>query len=198
MRPSRAVLGACALLAAGCGGGSADDGDPPRLPAAVPIGTSRDHRPAALSAAVRHGEPVGRLRCTHGQSPRYGVHLEVFGRRRTVIVPAGIGVAPPWRGRVPYVRAGRCSYPVRTREPTGVVEVARGPRLTLGDLFGVWGRPLGPGRVGSFRGELRVWVGGRPWRGDPRAVPLTPHAQIVVSDDPRVPVHSRYVFPAGL
>jgi hypothetical protein len=53
----------------------------------------------------------------------------------------------------------------------------------------VWGRALG----GS-----RVWLGGRRWRGDPRAVPLSPHAQIVVSDDPRVPVHSGYVFPPGL
>ena len=97
--------------------------------------------------------------------------------------------APPHRGRPPYVRAGRCSYPVRTREPTGVVEVERGARVTRGDLFDLWGRPLR---------ERWVWVGGRRHRGDPRAIPLVPHAQIVLSDDPRVPVHATYVFPPGL
>jgi len=129
------------------------------------------------------------MRCSRTEPPRFGVHLEVFVRRRTVIVPAGIGVAPPHRGRPPYVRGGRCSYPLRTREPTGVVEVARGSRRTLGDLFDVWGRPL--------RGS-HVWVGGRRHRGDPRTIPLLPHAQIVVADDPRVPVHARYAFPPGL
>jgi hypothetical protein len=132
---------------------------------------------------------VGRLRCSRTGPPRFGVHVELFADRQVVIVPAGIGVAPPHRGRPPYVRSGRCSYPLRTREPTGVVEVARGERLTLGDLFAVWGRPLR---------ERHVWVGGRAWRGDPRAIPLTPHAQVVLSDDARVPVHASYVFAPGL
>jgi hypothetical protein len=87
---------------------------------------------------------------------------------------------------------------VRTREPTGVVEVARGRPTTLGDLFALWGQPLSARRVASFRGRTRVWVNGRLRHGDPRAVPLTPHAQIVVSEDARVPVHARYSFPPGL
>jgi hypothetical protein len=132
---------------------------------------------------------VGRLRCSRAEPRRFGVHVEVFVRRQTAIVPAGIGIAPPWRGRSPYVRSGRCSYLARTREPTGVIEVAHGARMTLGDVFGVWGRPL----VGPY-----AWVGGRRFRGDPRNIPLTPQIQIVLSDDARVPVHSRYVFPPGL
>jgi hypothetical protein len=196
MRRSAPLLAAFLLLS-GCSD-QRDRPSPPRLPAAVPIGTGPLHRPAALTRATRRGAPVGRLRCTRGDAPRFGVHVEVFGRRRTVIVPAGIGVAPPWRGRAPYVRAGRCSYPVRTREPTGVVEVARGQPATLGDLFELWGQPLGARRVASFRGRTRVWVDGRRWRADPRSVPLTRHAQVVLSDDARVPVHARYSFPPGL
>jgi hypothetical protein len=190
----------CLVLAgfgvfAGCGG---DAAPPPALPATVAIGGTRDHRPAALTAATRRGAPVGRLHCTTAGRKRFGVHVEVFGRRQTVIVPAGIGVAPPWRGRAPYVRAGRCTYPVRTREPTGVVEVAPGRPATLGELFDLWGQPLRPRRVAGFRGRTRVWVNGRRRSGDPRAVVLSPHAQIVVSDDARVPVHARYSFPPGL
>jgi hypothetical protein len=184
MRRSTLVL-ACAVALWGCGDAAA----PPPRPAVVPIGVTRDHRPPPLSPATRRALPVGELRCTRSEPPRYGVHVEVFATREVVIVPAGIGVAPPHRGRPPYVRSGRCSYPLRTREPTGVVEVARGVRLTLGDLFAVWGRPLR---------ERHVWVAGRRWRGDPRAIPLTRHAQIVLSDDAHVPVHASYVFPPGL
>ena len=180
-----ALVLACAVPVGGCGDAAA----PPPPPAAVPIGVTSDHRPPALSRATRHGLPVGRLRCSSDEPPRYGVHVEVFARRQVVIVPAGIGVAPPHRGRPPYVRSGRCSYPLRTREPTGVVEVARGARLTLGDLFALWGRPLR---------ARHVWVGGERWRGDARAIPLVPHAQVVLSDDAHVPVHARYVFPPGL
>jgi hypothetical protein len=185
-----ALLLACGATVCGCGG-SQDQAPPPppRLPQAVPIGRSPEHRPPALSARTRAALPVGRLRCSRAEPPRFGVHVEVFVRRQTVIVPAGIGVAPPWRGRPPYVRSGRCSYPLRTREPTGVVEVADGERATLGDLFSLWGRPLRP---------RYVWVDGRRRSGDPRAVPLERHAQIVVSEDARVPVHASYVFPPGL
>jgi hypothetical protein len=178
---------AAGALAGGCG--AEPDQPPPRIPDTVPIGTSRDHRPPALTRRTRRALPVAGLRCSAAGPPRFGVHIEVFVRRQTVIVPAGIGVAPPWRGRPPYVRSGRCSYPVRTREPTGVVEIVEGARPTLGQLFDLWGRPLR---------EPHVWVGGRRHRGDPRAIRLTPHAQIVVSDDPRVPVHATYVFPPGL
>ena len=194
MRALPLVLAALALAA--CGDGSPDP--PPPLPATVPIGRGPDHRPGALSAATRRARPVGRLRCSRTGAPRFGVHIEVFGRRRTVIVPGGVGVAPPWRGRPPYVRAGRCSYPARTREPTGVVEVERGTRVTLGNLFDLWGQPLGRRRVAAVRGRIRVWVGGRPWDGDPRDIVLERQAQIVISEDARVPVHASYTFPPGL
>jgi hypothetical protein len=196
MRCSAPLLAAFVLLT-GCSG-QGDQPPPPRLPPAVAIGADASHRPAALTRATHAGAPVGRLRCARGEPPRFGVHVEVFGRRQTVIVPAGVGVAPPWRGRAPYVGAGRCSYPLRTREPTGVVEVAHGQPVTLGDLFDLWGQALDARRVGAFRGRTRVWVNGRPWRGDVRDVPLTRHAQVVVSEDVRVPVHSRYSFPPGL
>jgi hypothetical protein len=181
-----AGMTAAAALSA-CGGHG--PAPPPSPPAAVPIGRSPEHRPRALTADTAHGRPVGRLRCSRDERPRFGVHVEVFASRQVVIVPAGIGIAPPHRGRPPYVRAGRCSYPVRTREPTGVLEVERGRRLTLGDLEALWGRRMN---------ERYAWVGGRPWRGQPSAIPLTPHAQIVLSDDARVPVHASYVFASGL
>ena len=40
----------------------------------------------------------------------------------------------------------------------------------LRDLFSVWGRRLGRGRLLSFRGRVAVFVDGRRFRGDPGAV----------------------------
>jgi hypothetical protein len=191
---------ACALLLAVAGlGGACGGADGPPTPVATPIGVGPSFHPRALSSAARAARPVGGLRCRQRPGARVGVHVELFARRRVVIVPAGIGIAPPHRRAGPYVRGGRCSYPLRTREPTGVVEVTTGGRaLTLGDLFAVWGQPLSATRIASFRGSVAAFVGGVRRPGDPRDIPLRPHAQIVLEVGGYVPPHRRYRFPPGL
>jgi hypothetical protein len=127
------------------------------------------------------------------------VHLELFAARRVVLVPPGIGIAPPRTRDGAYVRGGRCSYPVRTREPTGVVEVeTNGRPKTLGDLFAVWGQPLSRRRMAGFSGSVSAYVGGRHWRADPRAIPLRRHSQIVLELGGYVKPHAAYQFPPGL
>jgi hypothetical protein len=124
------------------------------------------------------------------------VHLELFAARRVVLVAPGIGVAPPRTRDGAYVRGGRCSYPVRTREPTGVVEVeAGGQARTLGDLFAVWGQPLGKRRMAGFRGKVSAFVGGRRYERDPRTITLRPHMQIVLEVNGYQPPHPTYRFP---
>ena len=167
-------------------------GGPP-LPPDVkpwPIGVGPGFRPAAAPAAVLKGEPVGRFRCAQDGGRRFGVHVELFIRRQVLLVPSGVGVA----------RAGRCSYPLRTRDPTGVIEIRRGTRATLGDLFRLWGQPLAPRRIAGFSSAapLLAFVGGKRWRGDVRAIPLKRHAQIVLELGGYVPPHPRYLFADGL
>jgi hypothetical protein len=60
--------------------------------------------------------------------------------------------------------------------------------MTLGRFFAIWGQPL--------RG--RAYVNGRPWRGDPRRIPLERHAQIVLEVGGYVRPHATYRFPPGL
>lgn len=150
-----------------------------------PIGPGPRYRPAAVNPAVLAGRPVGDLRCRSG-GRHFAVHLELFANRRVVVVPRGIGVA----------RSG-CRYPLSTSVPTGVVDVARDGRHTLGDLFRVWGRRLTRSRLVAFRGPVAVFVGGRRFRGDPNAVSLTKHAEIVVELGRSLPPHVTYVFPKG-
>ena len=90
-------------------------------------------------------------------------------------VPSGIGIAPPQRRRGAYVLGGACSYPIRTFEPTGVVVVdARPAGRSAYALFAVWGQPLSRRALGSFRGPVRAFVGGRRWPGAPGSIPLGP------------------------
>jgi hypothetical protein len=152
------------------------------LPPPVPIGVGPAYRPAP---ALLSGRPVGRLRCESG-GRRFGVHLELFARRRVVIVPAGIGLT---RG---------CAYPARTREPTGVIEVRRGARLMLGDFFRLWREPLERSRLLGFHGRVLAFVGGKRYRGDPRGIPLTRHAEIVLEVGGYVQPHAHYLFAGGL
>jgi hypothetical protein len=194
------VRRAAALLAlalvAGCGGDSAQ----PTLPATAPsVGPDARFRPPSLSPAVARAQPVAGMRCTRAAGRRFGAHLELFAARRVVLVASGIGIAPPRVREGAYLRSGRCSYPLRTREPTGVIEVADDGRgYTLGDLFALWGQPLGPNRLAGFRGAVQAYVAGRRRHGDPRTIPLTRHSQIVLEVGGHVPPHTHYNFPPGL
>jgi hypothetical protein len=145
-----------------------------------PIGVGAAYHPAVQP---RDGKSIGSLRCTT-TGATFAVHVELFAKRRVVIVPPGIGTGP------------RCAYPVQTTAPTGVVHVVR-HGLTLGDLFRVWGRRLSSSRLLSFHGTVSVFLDGRRWRGEPGAVPLTKHAQIVVETGGYVAPHPSYVFSKG-
>jgi hypothetical protein len=163
----------------------------------TPIGVSREYRLPARGADVTAGRPVGGLACSRTGTLRFRVHLELFARRLVLVVPAGIGIAPPLRQEGARVVGGRCSYSLRTREPTGVVEVASAQPLLLGDLFRIWGQPLSPRRLAGFRTSARVlaFVNGRRFAGDPRTIALRRHDEIVLEIGGYVPPHASYLFP---
>jgi hypothetical protein len=197
MRRSLILLAAAAL--AGCGG-EGDSSSPAneRLPTSAPsVGPGKRYRPPSLSPRAARGLPIRGMRCAKPGAGRYGVHLELFAARRVVLIPPGIGIAPPRTRKGAYVRSGRCSYPLRTQEPTGVIEVYA-PDRTLADLFAVWGQPLSSTRMAGFRGHVRAYVDGRRWRGPLAAIPLRRHAQIVLEVGPYVAPHKSYGFPSGL
>jgi hypothetical protein len=136
--------------------------------------------------------------CRRPLGRRAGVHVEVFAADRVVLLATGIGARPPVRTDAGRIVAARCFGELATVDPTGVVLVRPGARLTLGDVFGSWGQPLGPHRLASFAGAVRVYIGGRRTGVDPRRVPLTRHAEIVLEVGPYVPPHKSYRFPSGI
>jgi hypothetical protein len=167
-------------------------------PVATPIGRGPAFE-LSTGARADRGAAIAGLRCTAAAGPWEDAHVEVFARGRVLILPPGIGVARPRQAVGAAVRRGRCSYPVRTTDPTGVVRYRPGRGLRLGDLFAVWGQPLARHRVCGFRSgsAVRVYVGGRRVAGRPGAVPLRRHAEIVVEIGRYVPPHRFYVFAGG-
>jgi hypothetical protein len=203
------VAAAAATVAfAGCGSGSgaasrAGSGTatvrhggqiPSSLAAAArPIGAGPRFHPAA-----RGGRVPGRCGAALGR--RFGVHLEMFAADRVVLLAPGVGVRRPWRVVGGRITQARCYGALATIDPTGVVLVRPGARLTVGDLFGAWGRSLGTRRLLSFRarGRVRAYVDGQRWtRTAPAEIPLTRHAEIVLELGPYVPPHRSFAFPRG-
>jgi hypothetical protein len=193
-----------ATVAGGCGGGDAGarsialdssrTGPPGRGPA---------YRPAPYGTLVATAGSLRRMSCGRAARHPHGVHVELFAAGHVVLVPAGIGVAPPQRRVGAVVVSGRCSYPLRTVEPTGVVEVdPSAGYVTVGDLFALWGQPLDTRHLAGFAaprgGTVSGYLDGHRWSGSPRRIPLRRHASIVLEVGSHVAPHPSYVFAPGL
>ncbi|HEV3055678.1 MAG TPA: hypothetical protein VGX45_13540 [Solirubrobacteraceae bacterium] len=164
----------------------------------IPIGRAPAYRIAPTSAAVTRRRAIGGLACGTHSGAVYAIHLELFADRLVVPVPAGIGVAPPLRRSGAYVLGGKCTYPVWTLEPTGVVRIVGAHTPTLGTLFAIWGQPLTRTRLATFDGQVRAFVDGRRINGPPTAIALRRQAEIVLEIGGYIPPHPTYTFPPGL
>jgi hypothetical protein len=197
------LVAATAVALSGCGSGSgagagsaAATARAGRIPASLlaaarPIGAGPRFRPPARPGLVPGP-------CTPTLGRRYGVHLELFAADRVVLLAPGIGVRRPGPLVGGRITRARCYGTLATIDPTGVVLVRAGARLTVGDVFAAWGRRLGAHRLVSFRasGRVRAYVDGRRWtRTAPAAIPLTRHAEIVLEIGPYVPPHRSFTFP---
>ncbi len=104
-------------------------------------------------------------------------HLDLFVRGRRIVVPAGIGIDT----------AEGFISPIHTHDASGIIHVESPDvrTFTLGQVFGVWGVRLSRRCLGGYCGRgaerVRVYADGRPFPGDPRVLPLAPHAEIVVA-----------------
>ena len=198
VRSTRAVLALGLLALAGCGSSR-----PTTSSSAIPPSLLREVRPIGVGPRFQpppRGSVVGACRSRLGA--RDGVHVEVFAENRVVIVAAGIGTRGPRTRLDGGITAARCYGAIVTLEPTGVVLVRRGLRLTLAQLFRAWGQPLSPTRVASFAApagtRVAVFLDGRRVAGPPGSVVLARHAEIVVEVGPHVPPHSSFAFPPGI
>jgi hypothetical protein len=137
------------------------------------------------------------LSATEGTVVHIHQHLDLYVDGRKVPVPAGIGIDPA----VGFA-------PLHTHDASGVVHVESPTvrRYTLGELFAVWGVRFTPSCLGGYCAgggrQLRVYVNGAAYRGDPTTLPLAPHQELVVAFGTAArlpsPIPSTYRFPPGL
>jgi hypothetical protein len=190
---------AVALAVAGCGAAArTQTAATPQTVATIPAALARGERPIGAGPRFHpsvRGPAIGP--CRRHLGPRAGVHVELFGSGKVILIAAGIGAPPPRRRVAGRIVAARCFGALVTRDPTGVLLVRPGASLTLADLFRSWGRTLSARRMLSFGGPVSAWVGGRRWHGPAGEIPLTRHAEIVVEVGPHVPPHRVFRFPPG-
>lgn len=116
-------------------------------------------------------------------------HLDVYVNGKHVTVPAGIGIDD-----------NSFITELHTHAPDGVmhVESATNRPYTLGQFFGEWGVKLSPSWVGPYPGPVLWWVNGKLRKGDPAALVLRAHQEIVVAVGvPPLHVPKSYRFPFG-
>ena len=155
---------------------------------------------AALAATVllvkppQGGAPTGQeiagISCDAMEGSRIHIHqhLVILDHGKPVDIPVNVG----------RPASGACLYWVHTHYPDGIIHIESPATrtFTLGDFFTIWGQPLTTTQAASAKAgkgtKLKVWVDGKPYTGDPRKVPLTPHADIVIEAGPPFPVPPKF------
>ena len=133
---------------------------------------------AVAQSLTPNGQTISGISCDamEGQRLHIHQHLVILDHGKPVDIPPNVG-QPSGR---------RCIYWLHTHTPDGFihVEAPLDRSFTLGDFFTVWGQPLTRTTAASAhlaKGEsLKVWLNGEPFAGDPRSIPLTAHADIVI------------------
>jgi hypothetical protein len=122
-------------------------------------------------------------------------HLDVFVAGKPVRVPAGVGIeiTDPGvqRGRLPDgsmafggIRecAKPCISPLHTHDDSGILhtESQRQHPNRLGQFFTEWRVRLTRTCIGGYCRRMHVFVNGRRYGGDPRAITLTDRKEIAI------------------
>ena len=127
-------------------------------------------------------------------------HLSLFYQGQQIAIPYGIGIVKPFYAQSGFVGAGRGFYWIHTHDASGIIHIESPDKrkYTLGNFFDIWGEPLNMGDVAGLTGELRAYVDGAPYFGDPRNIVLARHAQITLEVGKPFVVPPVYIFPKGM
>ncbi|MGH7649471.1 MAG: hypothetical protein ACREND_15245 [Gemmatimonadaceae bacterium] len=136
----------------------------------------------AAQYANPRGQPISGIACDAQEGQRIHIHqhVAILDHGKPVLVPYDVGRPDG----VP------CLYWLHTHTPDGIIHIEApvNRSFTLGDFFDVWIQPLS--RTDAAGAELKkgeqmqVWVDGQPYAGDPRAIKLGDHTDIVIEVGP--------------
>ncbi|HSC31198.1 MAG TPA: hypothetical protein VLD17_05715 [Gemmatimonadaceae bacterium] len=137
---------------------------------------------ASAQYAHPRGQPIDGIACDalEGQRIHIHQHLAIYDHGKAVGVPYDVG----------RPRDVPCLYWLHTHTPDGIIHIEApvNRSFTLGNFFDVWVQPLSRTEAASAELEpgeqMRVWVDGKPYAGDPRAIALGDHTDIVIEVGP--------------
>jgi hypothetical protein len=194
-------LFACCLLAA-CGGSSSSSTSSatrasssttsttstaiattqPLGPEAVPLEAGA---PLAPASTTNPGATVDGIQCAPVEQLAYHIHshLQVYADGQPRALPGAVGINGPVVQQTPegpFYGASRCIYWLHTHTSDGVIHIESPTKriYTLGNFFDMWRQPLSRSQVAAAKGTVTAFLNGKPWRKDPRAIPLLPHSSI--------------------
>jgi len=175
----------------------------PLGPEGVPI---PQERPLASPRLLADGQRIDGISCEGGEQVLFHIHahLTIFVHGVPRQVPAGVGIAPPEEvertGSGAFIANATCFMWLHTHSADGIIHTESPIKrtYTLGDFFDIWGQPLGRHRLGPARGVVTVVFDGKLFTGNPRQVPLLPHAQIQLEVGKPLLAPERIAFPPGL
>jgi hypothetical protein len=206
------ALAACSLvLLAACGGGGGSDRGPVQT-SPDPVQPSPPPAPEPTLATTF----TDLVAATSGNAPGWGTWTAPAGR-----VPVS-GVA--CTGTITYhqhslvsiykegtrlglpdnLGRGGCTYELHTHDVMGMVhmEADVAKKFTLAQLFALWGQPLGVNGTAGLAGPVRFYLVENEkltrYTGDPAALELVPHREIVIVSGAAPAVLPKYRWPSGL
>jgi hypothetical protein len=166
----------------------------------VPAGTV-----LAGTASGATGKPVDGISCDTSEQLVFHIHahLAVFVNGAARQVPAGIGIPGAQAQNSPagpFIATGACFYWLHSHAADGIIHIESPVHrtFTLGNLFDIWGQPLGTGQVGPARGPVTAIYNGQVYLGNPRGIPLRKHAQIQLQVGKPLVAPVKVTFPSGL
>jgi hypothetical protein len=142
-----------------------------------------------------YGKPIGAVNCLLNGNWHKHMLLSIYNNGKRLGFPDGIG----------RMHAG-CyhAYEMHVHDVTGIIHMeSDSPKnFTLGDWFTEWGQPLGRAGTAGLAGPVRFYVieNGKITRydGDPAAIAMVAHREILIVAGSPLSVVPRYQWPLGI
>ena len=150
--------------------------------------------PLAPNTTAAKGSTVQGVQCSGGEQVAYHIHTHLAVYVNGVLRPIspGIGTVAPVAQQTAngvFDSASSCYYWLHVHAQDGVIHVESPTNgtYTLGQFFAIWGQPLSKTQVGPATGTLTVYVNGKQYSGDPKAIPLASREDIQLDVGTPVP-----------
>jgi hypothetical protein len=142
-----------------------------------------------------YGKPIGAVNCLLNGKWHKHMLLSIYNNGQRLGFPDGIG----------RVHAG-CyhAYEMHVHDVTGIIHMeSDSPKnFTLGDWFTEWNQPLGRNGTAGLAGPVRFYIieNGQIKRydGDPAAIAMVAHREILIVAGSQLSVVPRYQWPSGI